>query len=249
MLLQMMASAPPDTVKQTIEEAKAHMPNFPPYERARLQLLIAQLQHAPLSQRTTDVEALLKVAPNDLDLSMIGSVRFLNGDVNGGIEMLNKAVKLNPGNTNLKAQLAQGLVQSRRFADAEKLLATFDKNPAAQAELAQTILLEGDVKRATATLEKFAVGCRMPIFRLWCALRGRSCAATKQGSGACRRHQVFEPPTDQHGDERSDGLASHGERLCPRAKDCRLCFEAGRSSNRCCQLAVSDGDFITAGLA
>ncbi len=159
MLMQMMASAPPETLKQTIDEAKAHMANFPPYERARLTLLIAQLQRAPLSQRTTDVEALLKVAPNDLDaLSMVGSIRFLNGDANGGIEMLNKAVRLNPGNVNLKAQLAQGLVQSKRFPEAEKILASLDKTPAAQAELAQTILLEGDVKRATATLEKFAAG-------------------------------------------------------------------------------------------
>jgi tetratricopeptide (TPR) repeat protein len=167
MLLQMMASAPPDTLKQTLDEAQAHMPNFPPYERARLQLLIAQLKRAPLSQRTTAVEALLKVAPNDLDaLSMIGGVRFLNGDVSGGIETLNKAVRLNPGNLNLKAQLAQGLVQSKRFADAEKLLASFDKTPAAKAELAQTILLEGDVKRATETLEKFAAGLPTPDFQV-----------------------------------------------------------------------------------
>ena len=47
MLLQMMASAPPDTLKQTIEEAKAHMPNFPPYERARLQLLLRNYSVRP----------------------------------------------------------------------------------------------------------------------------------------------------------------------------------------------------------
>lgn len=166
MLLQMMASAPPDTLKQAIDEVKAHMPNFPPYEKARLQLLIAQLQRAPLSQRTQDVEALLKVAPNDLDaLSMIGSVRFLNGDVNGGTEALNKAVRLNPGNLSLKAQLAQGLVQSGKFAEAEKILASFDKTPAALAEQAQAILLQGDVKRATDTIEKFVAGLPNPDFQ------------------------------------------------------------------------------------
>ena len=103
-----------------------------------------------MSQRTAAAEALLKVAPNDIDgLSIVSGIHFLNGDVNGAVEALNRAIELNPGNPNLKAQLAEGLVQNKRFADAEKVLAKLDKNPGALAELAVVILLEGDVTGAT----------------------------------------------------------------------------------------------------
>jgi len=158
MLVEMMARQGPDALKQLVTEAKSHMANFPPYEKARFQLFLQQLDRAPLSQRTATVENLLKVAPNDLDaLQMIGNVRFLNGDADGGVAALNKAIQLNPNNLNYKTQLAQGLVQNKRFADAEKVLAKFDfdKNPGALAELATTILLEGDVKRATETADRF----------------------------------------------------------------------------------------------
>jgi tetratricopeptide (TPR) repeat protein len=165
-LLQMLASSGPDAFKDTLAEAKSHMTNFPPYDRARLQFLATQLERVPLSQRAAAVEALLKVAPNDLDaLSLMGSLRFLNGDVKGGEEALNRAIRLNPGNANLRAQLAEGLVQSKRFADAEKILASFDKNPAALGELAQTILLEGDVKRANDTADQFMAVIKNPDFQ------------------------------------------------------------------------------------
>ena len=178
LLLQMLAQAGPSAYKDTLAEAKSHSAHFPPYERARFELLDAQLERLPLNRRTTAVEALLKVAPNDLEaLSMIGSLRFLNGDANGGEEALNKAILLNPANSNLEGQLAEGLVQNKRFADAEKVLAKFDKNPAALAELATTILLEGDLKRATDTAEKFIASVPNPDYQAllratWCELSG-----------------------------------------------------------------------------
>ena len=54
------------------------MAQFPPYGKARFQLFMEkQVERAPLSQRTATVEALLKVAPNDLDaLSMVGNRAF-----------------------------------------------------------------------------------------------------------------------------------------------------------------------------
>ncbi len=166
LLLQMLAPSGPDVYKTTLAQANSHMANFPPYERARFQLLQGQIARAPLSQRSAAVEALHKIAPNDLEaLSMIGSLRFLNGDANGGVEAMNKAIQLNPGNANLKAQLAEGLVQNKRFSEAEKVLAGFDKEPAAMAELACTILLEGDVKRATDAAEKLIATVQQPDYR------------------------------------------------------------------------------------
>ena len=156
LILEMTAGMGPQAYKDTLDQAKSHSAAFPPYEKARLQLLEMQLSRATLSQRTAAVDNLLKVAPNDVDgLSIRGGIRFLNGDANGGAEDINRAIQLNPMNANLKGELAEGLVQSKRFAEAEKILATFDKSPAALAELATTILLEGDVKRATETAEKF----------------------------------------------------------------------------------------------
>jgi len=157
-LVQMIASSGQNNFQGPLAEAKAHLANFPPYEKARFQFLASQLERAPLSQRTAAVENLLKVAPNDLDaLSLISNIRFLNGDTDGGVQAINKAIQLNPGNANLKVELAEGLVQGKRFAEAEKVLAKLDKNPAALVELSQVILLEGDVKRATDTAEKFIV--------------------------------------------------------------------------------------------
>ena len=164
--LEMLAPAGPDNYKDLLAQAKSHLANFPPYDKARFQLLDLQLSRAPLSQRTAATEALLKIAPNDVDgLSIISGVRFLNGDVDGGLAAINKAIQLNPENANLKGQLAEGLVQSKRFAEAEKVLAKFDKNPAALAELATTILLEGDVKRATATAEQFITTVPNPDYQ------------------------------------------------------------------------------------
>lgn len=185
LLLEMLAPMGPDNYKSTLADANSHLANFPPYDRARFQLLELQLSRAPLKQRTAAVEALLKVAPNDIDgLSLISGIRFLNGDVNGAIAALNKAILLNPQNANLKTELADGLVQSKRFAEAEKVLAKVQKNPAAIAELATAILLEGDVKRATDTAETLIATVQNPDYQTilratWSELAGdRSKALT-----------------------------------------------------------------------
>jgi Flp pilus assembly protein TadD len=190
LLLQMEAPMGPENYNGLLAEAKSHSANFAPYDRARLQLLELQLARAPMNQRVAAVEALLKVAPNDVDgLSIMAGMRFLNGDANGGVAAIDKAIELNPGNANLKGQLAEGLVQSKRFAEAEKVLATFDKNPAALAELATTILLEGDVKRATATAEQFIATVPNPDYQAilqatWSELSGDRTKALELAEGA-----------------------------------------------------------------
>src|SRR5581483_5940996 len=79
---------------------------------------------------------------------------------------------------NIRNQLAQGLVETGRFADAEKILAGLDNNPAVLPELAVCIFLEGDQTRANTTFEKF-LSLRpqsdpvTPLFRAaWLALTG-----------------------------------------------------------------------------
>jgi cytochrome c-type biogenesis protein CcmH/NrfG len=156
LMLELTASMGPEGFKGTLDQAQSHRASFTPYDRARFDLIARQLMRAPISQRATAAEALLKVAPNDVDgLAVVSGIRFLNGDVDGGIEAVNRAISLSPGNANLKAQLAEGLVQSKRFAQAEKVLAQFDQNAAALPELATVILLEGDVARANSTAERF----------------------------------------------------------------------------------------------
>jgi len=156
LLLEMTASMGPQGYKATLDAAQSHRASFTPYDQARFDLIARQLERAPMAQRTAATEALLKVAPNDIDgLAIISGIRFLKGDIAGGSEAINRAISLSPGNPNLKAQFAEGLVQSKRFADAEKVLAKFDQNPAALPELAITILLEGDVARANQTAERF----------------------------------------------------------------------------------------------
>ncbi len=156
LLLEMTARTGAINYQPIVNQAQAHRSGFTPYDRARFDLISLQLSRAPIAQRTAAAEGLLKLAPNDIDgLSVVSGIRFINGDVNGAVEALNRAIDVSPGNPNLKGQLAEGLVQNKRFADAEKVLAKSDKNPAALSELAVVILLEGDVARATQTAERF----------------------------------------------------------------------------------------------
>jgi cytochrome c-type biogenesis protein CcmH/NrfG len=156
LLLEMTARMGPTILKPVLDEAQAHRAAFTPYDGARLNLISLQLSRAPIDQRRAAAEALLKVAPNDIDaLSIISGIRFLNGDTNGAVEALNRAIDVSPGNPNLKGQLAEGLVQNKQFAEAEKVLTKFEKSPGTLAELAIDILLEGDVTRATQTAERF----------------------------------------------------------------------------------------------
>ncbi len=178
LLLEMTARLGPNVSKPILDEAQSHRAAFTPYDRARLNLVSLQLSRAPIGLRTAAAEALLKVAPNDIDgLSVVSGIRFLNGDVNGAVEAINRAIDLNPGNPNLKGQLAEGLVQSKRFADAEKVLVKFEKSPGALAELAIVILLEGDVNRANQTAERFFTSVPNPDYQVllrasWTALAG-----------------------------------------------------------------------------
>jgi cytochrome c-type biogenesis protein CcmH/NrfG len=189
LLLEMTARLGQNVVKPILDEAQTHRAAFTPYDRARLDLISLQLSRAPISQRTAAAEALLKVAPNDIDgLSVVSGIHFRNGDVNGAVEAINRAIDLNPGNPNLKGQLAEGLVENKKLADAEKVLVKFDKNPGALAELAIVILLEGDVPRANQTAERFFATVPNPDYQLllrasWTELTGDRAKAIALAEG------------------------------------------------------------------
>lgn len=156
LLIEMGAPQGPARYKPVLDLAQSHSSAFTPYDQARFKLIFLQLSRAPMSQRTSAAEALLKIAPNDIDaLAVVSGIRFLSGDVDGALGAINHAIELNPGNPNLKGELAEGLVQSKRFADAEKVLIKFDQNPGALPELASVFLLEGDLTRATQTAERY----------------------------------------------------------------------------------------------
>lgn len=140
-----------------LQEAAKHRDAFTPVDRARLDSLLARASGAPLPQLATAVTALLKLAPNDIDaLTSLGSVRFLAGDAAEGERLLNRALRLSPNNPNIQAQLAEGLLESRRFSDAEKLFTAVQKNnPAVTPQLAACILLEGDVARANTVFTDY----------------------------------------------------------------------------------------------
>ncbi len=166
LLLELTARLGPNAYKPILDEAQTHRAGFTPYDRARFDLVSLQLARAPMSQRTAAAEALLKVAPNDIDgLSIMSGIRFLSGDVNGAVEAINRAIALSPGNPNLKGQLAEGLVQSKRFAEAERVFAQSGDSPAALSEMALVILLEGDVTRATQTAERFLATVKNPDYQ------------------------------------------------------------------------------------
>lgn len=122
--------------------------SFSALDSARLNELQARLKHAAFGQRESAAAALLKLAPNDIDtLAALGSDRFLQGDANGGKRYLERAMQLNPNNERIRQQLATGLIETKQYAAAEKLLT----NPT---DIAVCLLLQGDVARANATMDK-----------------------------------------------------------------------------------------------
>ncbi len=164
----------------TIEQAASHRASFTPVDRAHFDLLRARLLHQNLAAQARAAQAVLQVAANDVDaVAALASNRFLTGDAAGGERLVNRALELNPANSALRQQLAVGLLENRRFRDAEKILESMDNNPALLPALASCILLEGDAGRADTVFKRF-LGFRSqndalaPLLRAsWLSLSGR----------------------------------------------------------------------------
>ncbi len=171
--------------------AASHRNSFTPVDRARFDAIAARISHAPLAKQEQAARAVLHLAPNQVDeLAALGSIEFLRGDANGGQRLLSRALELKPQNQNLRQQLALGLLETKRFAEAEKILLGIDNNPGILPALAICIYLEGDVNRADVVFNRF-LSMRAPTDPLtplfgatWLALSGRAAKAIDSLQGA-----------------------------------------------------------------
>lgn len=143
-------------VAPILAAAASHRNAFIPLDRVRFAALSARLSHAPLAEQANATAAVLQLAPNDVDaLATLGSERFLQNNGAEGERLLKRALDLSPGNVNVRAQLAEGLLETRRFAEAEKIFTAVDSNPAVLPQLAACILLEGDAARANTVFSNY----------------------------------------------------------------------------------------------
>ncbi len=164
--------------------AASHRSSFTPVDGARFDAIAARILHAPLAKQEQAAGAVLELAPNQVDaLAALGSVGFLRGDAVEGERAFSRALDLSPGNANLRQQLAVGLLETRRFADAEKILVGIDNNPGILPALAVCIFLEGDVNRADTVFSRY-LSLRPPNDPLtplfgatWLAVSGRAAKA------------------------------------------------------------------------
>jgi cytochrome c-type biogenesis protein CcmH/NrfG len=156
-MLDMIGPSGEQNSKPFLDEAAKHRDAFTAYDKAKFDLVATRLKHSNTADQVKVAQAVLAVAPNDVDaLAVLGNSRFLEGDVSGGEAALNHALQLNPSNQNLQNQLAMALLGAKRFADARKILARLDKNPASLPELASCLYLQGDTAGANAAIERFA---------------------------------------------------------------------------------------------
>jgi tetratricopeptide (TPR) repeat protein len=179
-LAEAEAQTAPQNLTALFQAATTHKAAFTPYDRARLDAFLAQLSHAPLAQQESAFRAVLQIAPNESNaLVALGSLSFLNGQAADGTRYLQRALQLNPGNNNVRRALADGLFQTRRFAEAEKLLVGMDNNVAVLPELAVCVLLESDTARANAIAERLFASISNPDVKtlfhaVWLKLSGQS---------------------------------------------------------------------------
>lgn len=130
---------------------------FVPLDRARYTALAARFTHAPLAAQVRAEDAILKLAPNNVDaLAELGWLSFLQGKGADGERLLRKAIGLSSQSLPLELQLAQGLVATRRFREAIEILQPLSgTNAAVLPGLAAAKLLSGDAGDANATFGRF----------------------------------------------------------------------------------------------
>lgn len=179
-LVETAAAKGQPAMQPLLAAAQAHSAGFTPPDRARFQAVVARLTHAPLTDQADTLAALLKLTPNNAEaLASLGSARFLEGDSAAGSQLFARALQLSPSNSTFIRQFGQGLLETKRFAQAERILNTIPNDPATVPMLAVCALLQGDASRANSTMEK-AFARRAPndpytvLFRgNWLAISGQ----------------------------------------------------------------------------
>ncbi len=150
-LVETAAQVTPGSFSAVVAAGAAHQDGFAPLERARWNEITARYAHAPLQQQADAAAAVLAIAPHNVDaLAALGVSRFLQGDGPEGERLLRQAIALSPANINLQLQLANGLIESKRFNDAVSILKPLSGSGAAIPALATALLLGGRTSEATA---------------------------------------------------------------------------------------------------
>lgn len=173
-----------------LEGAASHRASFTPLDQARFDLLRSRLSHAPISDQASAAAALVKLLPNDPEaFSALASALFLRGRGADAERFMSRALEISPENVNLRQQFAAGLVETRQFSQAAKVLQTLAANPAVLPQLAACILLEGDAQRANSTYQKFLASvpnldAKTLLAASWQALSGDREAAIGQLTNA-----------------------------------------------------------------
>ncbi len=178
-LADVLSQAAPQQLPELLKTATSNAPSFAPLDRARLNALVARYSHAPLAQQEADFRNVLALAPDESDaLITVGSLAFLRGDAASGTKYLQRALELDPGNVNIRRALANGLFETRQFAQAEKILVGLDNNSAVLPELAICVFLEGDLARANTIAERMFASLQNPdaktlFHAIWLELSGQ----------------------------------------------------------------------------
>lgn len=153
---QVLSQAGDQNLGPLISAAASHQDSFISLDKARFAALLARVSHAPLAQQANTAAAVLQLAPNDVDaLTTLGAERFLQNDGAEGERLLKRALDLSPGNVNIHAQLAEGLLETRRFSEAEKTFTGIENHAALLPQLTICILLEGNPARANAVFSNY----------------------------------------------------------------------------------------------
>jgi tetratricopeptide (TPR) repeat protein len=175
----LVESTPPGSPSNAaaVTDARAHENSFNAVDRTRMKATLARLEHEPLPVQARAAEAVLNIAPNDVDaLVTLGSADFLRGDGGAGSQFLLKAMELSGGNANIRRQLAQGLVESKQFAQAERFVSDMP-------DQIICLLLQGKTNQASQIADKLVASAGSPglqiIFRAtWLAYSGQLAQAS-----------------------------------------------------------------------
>jgi hypothetical protein len=139
-----------------LQEAGANAPYFTSLDRARIQAWRLHYAHAPLAELTRAGEAVLALTPNDVEqLSAVAADLYLAGKGKQADQFMQRALTLSPENTTARQRYARGLIETRRFREAEQVLTEIKNSPSALIDLAFCVLLQGDRARADIVAQKF----------------------------------------------------------------------------------------------
>ncbi len=185
-LADSLAGAKSPEANAVLEQAGSHSASFTALDRARFDLLRTRLAHAPLDDQTTAATALVKLVPNDPQaLGALAASLFLQGRAAEAERFMNRALQISPQNADLREQLADGLIETGQFAQAEKVLQSLTANAGTLPKLAACILLEGDSQRANNTFQRFLssvsnADAKALLSASWQALSGHRETAIEQ---------------------------------------------------------------------